>query len=256
MTFTATIAGSGTPTGTVQFETNGAAFGAPVTLNNGVASLSTSVLPRGSILITAAYSGDSNNEPSTNSLTQVVTNHPPVAGAAYYARAANIQLLINIANLLTNVTDADGDAISLVGAGTDGLNLLSTNGTTLVNNGTYVLYTNSVTPNVNDGFEYTVTDGHGGTNAGTVSIIMNNNVVGQSNVKLNIGTTNVVASFFGVPGFRYAIDRSTNLTTGEGWVSISTDTAPPAGLIQVQDNFQDLGIPTAAALVGILSPAL
>jgi phosphatidylinositol-3-phosphatase len=242
VTFTAQIKGSDTPTGTVQFATNGVAIGAPVALNNGVASLSTSALPVGANIITATYSGDANNQPSTNSLTQTVTN-VLVAGPAYYSRAAGVSLLININNLLTNVYSSGGYPITLVGAGTDGQNLLTTNGATLFNNGTYLLYTNSIIPNVNDSFLYTVTDGQGDTNEGTISIIMNNNVVGQSNVRLTVGSSSVTANFFGVPGFMYIVDRSTNLTAGEGWVPISTNTAPTNGLIQIQDNFLDLGIP-------------
>jgi hypothetical protein len=168
----------------------------------------------------------------------------PMAGTAYYARPANISLKIAISDLLTNVTDADGFPIALVGVGTDGLNLLSTNGTTLFTNSAYILYTNSVTPNVNDSFNYTVCDALGQTSIGTVLItINNNNIVGQTNVNLTVSSTNVTANFFGVPGFRYTVDRSTNLTQGLGWVPISTNTAPANGLMQVVDNFQDLGIP-------------
>ena len=245
--FTAALAGFGTPTGTVQFETNGIPIGSPVALANGVASLSTATLPRGTNVIVASYSGDALNQAAIYSLWQVVTNHPPVAGPAYYSRAAGVSLLVNISTLLTNVTDIDGDPITLVGVGTDGLNRFSTNGASLLSNGTYLLYTNSVTPNVNDGFLYTVTDGQGGTNQGNLSIIMNNNVVGQSNVKLAISSTNVTANFFGVPGFVYIVDRSTNLMSGAGWVPISTNTAPANGLIQVLDNFQDLGVPIPPA---------
>ena len=244
VTFAATFGGYGTPTGTVQFATNGVAFGLPLTLNNGTASVSLSTLPRGTNLVTAAYSGDALNLATTESLTQIVTNHPPVAAPAYYVRAAGVSLLIKISDLLTNVTDVDGDTVALVGVGTDGQNLLSTNGVTLFNNGTYVLYTNSVTPNVNDGFSYTVSDGQGGTNVATVSIIMSNNIVGQTNVRLNVSTTNVTANFFGIPGFRYTVDRSTNLSLGLGWLPISTNTAPTNGLIQVIDDFENLGIST------------
>jgi len=244
ITFTATVAGSGpTPTGAIQFATNGTAFGSPLTLSSSPASFSLAALPRGTNLIMVAYSGDALYQSNSVTLAQVVTNHPPVAGNVYFTRAANVSLLINIDNLLTNVTDVDGDTISLVGVGTDGLNLLTTNGATLFDNFNYLFYTNSVTPNVNDSFNYTVTDGQGGTNAGTVFIIMDNNIVGQSNVKLNINGSNVVANFFGIPGYRYSVDRSTNLVSGSGWIPISTNTAPVNGLIQVQDDFTDLGIP-------------
>jgi phospholipase C len=242
---TSVFTGFGTPTGTVQFKNNGAAIGSPVMLTGGTAALNTSALPRGTDLITAEYSGDLLNAPATNSLTQTVTNHPPLALLVSYARPANISLKIKISDLLTNVSDADGDPVAIVGFGADGFNMTSTNGASLKTNSTYVLYTNSVTPNVNDAFSYSVTDGQGGTSLGTVAIIMNNNVFGQSNVVLNVSTSSVMASFFGVPGFRYTVERSTNLTSGVGlgWVPISTNTAPTGGLIQVNDDFHDLGIP-------------
>jgi hypothetical protein len=162
---------------------------------------------------------------------------PPVAGTAYYTRPANVSLKIAISDLLTNVTDAYGYPITLVSVGT------STNGSTLATNSTYIFYTNSVTPNVNDSFNYTVSDGNGGTAIGTVMIIMNNNLTGPTGLNLNISSTKVTANFYGWPGFRYTVERSTNLSGGLGWVPISTNTAPTNGLIQVQDGFLDLGIP-------------
>ena len=169
---------------------------------------------------------------------------PPVARPAYYTRAANVPLLISVSDLLTNATDVYGNSITLVGVGTDGLNLLSTNGVTLLNNAIYILYTNSMTPNVNDSFNYTVSDGQGGTNVGTVFVVLNNNnLTGQSNARLDLSSTNVTANFFGLPGYRYTVDRSTNLVQGLGWVPISTNTAPANGVIQITDGFQDLGIP-------------
>lgn len=59
-TITAASPGSGLPKGTVQFFTNGTAIGNPVTLVNGVATLTTSATPLGTNTITARYSGDSN----------------------------------------------------------------------------------------------------------------------------------------------------------------------------------------------------
>ena len=69
VTFTATVAasapGAGTPTGTVQFSDGASALGAPVAMNNGSATFSTS-LALGSHPITATYSGDNNYVGSTN----------------------------------------------------------------------------------------------------------------------------------------------------------------------------------------------
>lgn len=68
VTFTATVAasspGSGTPTGTVQFEIDGVDYGSPVPLDNGQdngqASISDSGLSVGDHVVTALYTGDAN----------------------------------------------------------------------------------------------------------------------------------------------------------------------------------------------------
>jgi hypothetical protein len=76
VTFTATVTlaalASTTPTGNVQFYTNGVALGSPVALTDGVASFSTADLPAGTNTVLAACLGDSNFLGSSNSLLQVV----------------------------------------------------------------------------------------------------------------------------------------------------------------------------------------
>lgn len=69
VTFTAKLPSSAT--GTVTF-TSGATTLGTSTLTSGVATISTSTLPVGSNPITATYSGDSNNNSATASLTQTV----------------------------------------------------------------------------------------------------------------------------------------------------------------------------------------
>ena len=170
----------------------------------------------------------------------VELNPPAVPAAVYFIRADGMSLQINVSDLLTNVTLAQGDAISLVGAGTDGLNRLSTNGTTLTINDTYLLYTNSVIPDVNDSFNFTVSDALGQTAVGTVLIVMDRNVIGQASPNLTITPSNVIANFSGVPTFPYTVERSTNLMQGAGWVAICTNPASTNGLFQVLDRFQDL----------------
>jgi Glycoside hydrolase family 44/Bacterial Ig-like domain (group 3) len=73
VTLTASVTGSSSPGGVVTFEdTNGATIGTAI-LSSGVAMLKTSSLVAGSHTITAVYSGDVNNAPSTsNQLTITV----------------------------------------------------------------------------------------------------------------------------------------------------------------------------------------
>ncbi len=56
----------GTPTGTVQFYSNGTALGAPQTLVNGVVTFATPAFDPGTYAITATYSGDKNNAGSNS----------------------------------------------------------------------------------------------------------------------------------------------------------------------------------------------
>jgi hypothetical protein len=77
VTFVATVASlspaTATPVGNVQFLTNGVAFGGPVPLAGGIASLTTSILPVGSCAVMAQYAGDSNFLRSSNSVSQTIT---------------------------------------------------------------------------------------------------------------------------------------------------------------------------------------
>jgi hypothetical protein len=73
----ATPPGGGTPTGTVEFRSNGVPIGT-VSLNNGVASLVVSNLQLGTSLLTAAYNGDANyNASVSNGINQVVRETRP-----------------------------------------------------------------------------------------------------------------------------------------------------------------------------------
>jgi subtilase family serine protease len=74
LTLTATVTGV-SPTGTVQFYSNGIALGLPVTLVNGIAELTTTeVTTIGQVTITASYSGDSNNAANTSvAINETVT---------------------------------------------------------------------------------------------------------------------------------------------------------------------------------------
>jgi hypothetical protein len=52
--------------------------------------------------------------------------------------------------------------------------------------------------------------------------------------------------FAGTPGSSYGVQRSTNLLTG--WVTLWTTNAPPNGLFNYVDSFNDLGgMPPASA---------
>jgi hypothetical protein len=238
--FTATVSvvapGAGTPSGGVQFLTNGIAAGGVVPFTGASAQFSTALLPHATNVVTAEYAGDANFTGSTNSLSEII-NTPPVAGTANYSRPRDISLTIKISDLLTNVTDADGDAISLFSFSTN-----STNGATIAavsTNGVYLSYTPPATNgNVTDSFTYVAEDTFGATNAGTVVITIspdNNspsvNITGMT--VLGDGTAQI--DFAGIPNRTYLIQAATNLTPVISWTTIGTNTAGTNGLFEFID---------------------
>jgi autotransporter-associated beta strand protein len=226
-------------TGTIQFLTNGTSFSSSSLVSGVATSASIANLPRGTNAITIVYSGDVNYVATTNTFEQVMTNHPPVAGITNYNRNAAItSLKIPIGDLLAaNVTDADGDIVTLTSIGA------STNGVILTTNGTYIFYTNTNT--VNDQFSYTVNDGYGGSSTGAVTIAVSSvPVSGQMTGSLTITGGAAALSFQAIPGYSYVIERSTDMTS---WVDISTNAAASNGAINFTDTFGDLSGPPGSA---------
>lgn len=223
-------------TGTVTFFTNGVVFNSSSLAAGAATSSSLTNLLRGTNLITAVYSGDGNYSGLTNTLAQVVTNHPPVTGFFSFSVTNGVALKVRISDLLTAVADVDSDAVTFAGVST------STNGVVLPTNSAFILFRN--TNYVNDQFSYTVTDGHGGTSTGQVSVASVLAPFTGQNGSINpVGGTNAL-SFSGIPNYVYIIQRSVNLIS---WVDISTNTAASNGAITGQDRFTDLGAPPASA---------
>jgi hypothetical protein len=202
----------------------------PISTNNvssgSAASSSVTNLLRGTNVITVAYLGDSNYVGSTNSLNQVVTNHPPVANNVSYTRSAALNTFkIAVTNLISNASDADGDSLTLMSVGA------TTNSATVMVGGGFVLYYN--TNAVADEFSYAVSDGFGGTNSATVTINVDNTpLFGQSQV-VSTGGGTATLNLAGIPGYSYSVSRSTNLVD---WSAIWTTNAPAGGLFEFIDT--------------------
>jgi hypothetical protein len=219
--FTATVQTNGVAatdaTGWMVFATNFVAMETNALVAGASTSSGLSNLPRGTNLIIAIYSGDVNHLASTNTLNQVVTNHPPVANTNSYSRNSLNDWKISVANLLTNATDADGDTLTLVDVGT------STNGITLVTTGGFVHYTN--TSLVDDQFNYTVTDGYGGTNTGVITLLVGASSPGTNTITSIVYGNPTTLTAFGVPSYIYVTERATNINQVV-WDAIATNIGP------------------------------
>jgi hypothetical protein len=231
VTFTASVTPTNA-TGTVQFLTNGVAFDLETLTNGAATSLTPTSLPRGTNLITVEYSGDSLDLPGTNTLEQVVTNHPPQAAPATYTLTAVPGYKILITDLATNWSDADGDLITLASVNA------STNGGAVSIGGKYIYYTD--TNLVTDQFTYLISDGQGGTGIGTVNLLSSNGTV-NTNRTLNItgltpnGDGSVTIHFAGIPGYTYWVQAATNVAQPQ-WETISTNVAGTNGLWNFTDT--------------------
>jgi Tol biopolymer transport system component len=140
LTFTATVTSPwGTPTGTVQFQADGAPLGDPASLIGGVASIGSASLSAGSHQITAQYSGDLDYmaaEPASP-LNQLVTTAATAialtssSGSAHYGTAATFTATVTsgggtpTGTVQFQVDGTDyGDLVPLVG-GVAGISTVS-----------------------------------------------------------------------------------------------------------------------------------
>ena len=109
---------------------------------------------------------DGNGGTDTGTVNVTVTappNHPPVATDDFAITQRNTLVTVNV---LANDTDADGDTLSVTGVTSPA------HGTAVVNNGK-VDYTPASSYTGPDSFDYTVSDGNGGTDTGTVNVTVN-----------------------------------------------------------------------------------
>jgi Bacterial Ig-like domain (group 3)/MBG domain (YGX type) len=237
-------------TGSVVFSSTNGPISTNSVSSGSATSLSITNLPRGTNVITVVYLGDSNYLGSTNNLDQIVTNHPPVANVMTVTRTAGLALIISLSDIATNWSDVDGDTVELTSVtmqSTNGVNLFplnwSTNldGSIVTTNGyAYIGYTNS--PNVNDRISYSISDGQGGTNIGYVNILVQGSVTGTNSItayNFTSPNSNSITAY-GIPYFSYILERSTNLSSSV-WVDVQTNQAAPNGLINLTDQFIDLG---------------
>jgi hypothetical protein len=172
--FTATVsvvAGSGTPTGTVQFKDGGSTL-ATVSLVNGTASTTQTFLVAGQHHITAVYSGDAAFDGSTSAVLQQqvnVLNLPPTANNDAYSTNEDTQLNVSAGSgVLNNDTDPNNDPLTAaLVAGPTHAAVFNLNA-----NGSFT-YTPAANYNGPDSFTYQASDGTFSSNVATVSITVN-----------------------------------------------------------------------------------
>ena len=100
------------------------------------------------------------------------TNQPPVANPDSATTAQNTAVTIAASTLLANDTDANGDSLSLTGVSNP------VNGSVTVSNGN-VIFTPSTNFTGNASFDYSISDGKGGTSSANVSVAVGGTQTGE-----------------------------------------------------------------------------
>ncbi len=158
---------------------------------------------------------------------EVLLDRPPVASNVVIMATKGVTVTIPISELLTNVTDADGDVITLasVDSISDEGGIITTNGTTL----TYAPPNNLVTDE--DSFGVLYSDGRGGEAVGFVTF----EFLPANQIQIDaseITTAGAQLTFGGMPGQAYDVQFSTDLLN---WSFLETVTATSTGIIDVLD---------------------
>ena len=178
------------------------------------------------------YLTDGYGNSTTNNSSVTLTNQPLVINNDSYTRNLGSTLMITKSDLLTNDSDPNGFALRFSGLPS----LVSTNGVSLGTNNTLVGYFCSNSNRFNDAFQYSVTNDHGVGGNGWVNVNVNTNVFGQSkSIVPSNGVVNL--QFYGVGGWQYGVERSTNLVD---WKNL-TNIVSAVGPFNYTDNFSDLG---------------
>lgn len=120
--------------------------------------------------------------------------------------------------------DADGDAVTITSVSTPA------SGTATIVGGTNITYVNTSAA-ATDSFTYTVSDGLGGTDIRTVTVLISS-PEGFNKLSGPTGTGPYSFSYLGIPNEDYALDESPNLVAPYTWYPVVTNTASGTGAIE------------------------
>ena len=163
--------------------------------------------------------------PSTNRVVQVV-NMPPTASGFTMGGKRGDSATVAVIGGKHPPADVDvGDAATLhITAVTQGSHgIVSTDST-------HVTYTGTGGDSGTDSFTYTVSDRYGGTAVATVAVSLPGTGEGFNLVSATlIDGGQMRLTYLGVPGYRYALDRTDNLTYPIQWIPQVTNLADGVG---------------------------
>jgi gluconolactonase len=168
-------------------------------------------------------------------------NRPPVFSGYALSSESNIPVSIYPAKIEAHASDPDGDVVTLTQVFTP-----STQGGTVALTDT-VNYTPPADFVGTDSFEVEITDTHGASTRGTVTLTLTAATTGSNVTEFSLHDGKAEMVFRGMPGHSYTIQRSTDLATWEDLATLNagadgkipyTDSVPPMprGFYRVRSN--------------------
>jgi hypothetical protein len=175
---------------------------------------------------------------AVDSFTITESNAAPVFPGYSVGTPYQSSVDISIFKVLAKASDPDGDAISITAVAN------SANGGTVLLGASYMTYTPAGAFSGTDTFDITITDAHGLSATGTITVVIESSgddvTGGQGNNSPKLtpvsdggGGTNMEVSFYGIPGRIYIIQRSTNLSL---WEQVGQVTAATNGKVAFVDE--------------------
>jgi hypothetical protein len=194
---------------------------------NGTSTFQVRVQDSGGVL----NGGVDTSDPQTFTITVNPVNDNPTAVADSIERYPTQGTKVLVATLQANDTDIDGDtplSITAVGAAASGQ-------ATVTMSGGYVFYQPNTGFLAGDTFTYTLSDGHGGTAFGTVTVnIHTDNAQSQNVTKIDMQADGAHLAFAGIPGRTYRVQTTDSLAPAN-WVDRAFVPADALGKIPFLD---------------------
>ena len=187
-----------------------------------------SVFPIGTNTVECVATDAAGNSNSCQFQIVVVLNHNPVAHDIPLAGVMNQLAHIPLSEILTHVSDADGDPLSVTGVSTP-----STNGVSVGWDGAVISYLPATGYTGADLFTYRGEDNRGGQSEGRVLVTVTDGGSHYNRLSPGMGAGGFALGQTGVPGRLYYFQRSTNLRS---WDTIAERMADSLGHVQFTDT--------------------
>ena len=162
--------------------------------------------------------------PALNTTGNLIVHSNPVANADSASAQHGQTTTLPVVKLLSNDTGELGETLSVTA--------VSVNASL---GGGLVTYTAPLT-GTSDVITYTLSDGRGGTNTGTIAVTLSSSGGSFNQISATSGGGFAYLTYLGIPGTNYALDWATNLTAPITWKGIATNAAGASGSI----NFTNL----------------